>query len=85
MSPGSGAAKIANGLQCDRVDVFLAPDIADNSTRPSLIGDPLDRSGGTSDKGNACAADDKQPDESQSEPGRSTGDGHPQSSQVQFS
>jgi hypothetical protein len=78
-------AKIASDLQCDRIDVVRAPDIADNSTRPRLIGDPLDHTGGASDKGNVSAAGDKQPDESPSEAGRSTRDGHAQSSQVQIS
>src|SRR5262245_21634692 len=61
------ASKIASDLQCDRVDVFLAPDIADNSARPRLIGESLDHTGSTSDKDNVSAAADKQPDESQSE------------------
>src|SRR5262249_12976789 len=78
-------AKIASDLQCDRVDVFLAPDVADNSTRPCLIGDPLDSTSSTSDKGNVSAADHKQADESQSEAGRSTRDGYAQSSQVLIS
>jgi hypothetical protein len=39
-------------------------DIADDSTRPRLIGDPLDRTGRTSDEGNVSASGDKQPNES---------------------
>src|SRR5262249_8260040 len=74
--------KIASDLQCDRVDLPLTPDVADNSIRPRLIGDPLDRTGSTSDKRNMSAADHKQADESQSEAGRSTRDGYAQSSQV---
>src|SRR5262249_23544355 len=78
-------AKVARDLQGDRVDVFLVPDVADNPTGPRLIGNLLDRTGSTSDKGNASAADAKQPDESQPEAGRSTRDGYAQSSQVHIS
>ena len=50
-------------LQRDRVNVLLAPDVADNAVRRRFIGRALNGSGGTGDEGNVCALGDEQSDE----------------------
>src|SRR5262245_7448694 len=71
--------EVADNLQRHRVDVTLAPDIADDSERTSTIGCQLNGLGGASHKGDASTLFGEQSDECESEAGRPSGDGHAKS------
>jgi hypothetical protein len=58
------------------MDIALTPDIANDPEGASFLSDLLHRFGGAGYKGNACAAADEKPDNSQPKPGRPARYGH---------
>jgi hypothetical protein len=48
-------------LQCDRVHIFLAPDVAEDPRRARFISDLPDRLGIPGDEGDVSAAPDEAP------------------------
>jgi len=65
-------------LQRGRIDVLLAPDIADDAVGTRFICDLVNGPDSTSDERNARAASDEMPDQSQPQARRPSGDGDAQ-------
>ncbi len=68
-------AEVPRDLQRQRIDVFLASDVADDAARASLLGDLLDGRGGAGDEGDTSASGGKEPDKGETQAGRPARDG----------